>query len=131
MSRLNVFGALALAGAFAFAMNCNNSTPNNPTPKPTLQLLAPIGGESYKVGSTVNVRWTINDKTKVSSVKLELSTDDGVLYAVLANKSFSYPDTSYSWTVDSTQVSSKCLIMISDYVDRSITDQSKEFTVTQ
>jgi hypothetical protein len=132
LRRGSLVGAIALACAIALGMNCkDNSTSPVPPPKP-LQLLQPTGSENFKVGSTQVIKWIINDKLKIGSVKVELSLDAGISFLLpLGGRSFSYPDTSYSWTVDSSQVSNQCLIVVSEYNERSINDQSGIFSVTK
>jgi hypothetical protein len=129
---MRMAGAIALALGLTFAMNCDKTSPNIPTPLKPLQLLAPTGGGTFKVGSNQVIKWTINDKLKIGSVKVELSLDAGASFLQpLGGRSFTYPDTTYSWTVDSSQVSNQCLIVVSEYNDRSINDPSEIFSVTQ
>ena len=130
ITKENIFIAtLAVCGLL---VGCHKETnPVQPPPLKPLELLYPKGGESFKADSTVLIRWQINDSTKIpsGSVVVELSIDNGKIYSALGTGSHPLDTTSYSWTVDSSQVSDSCRIRVRDYNDRSVTDMSGRFTV--
>jgi len=113
-------------------IGCDNG--NGPAPTPPsepLELLYPAGGESFKVDSTIVIRWRINDSTKVIGVVINLSMNNGMTFDTLINKGgqVSPPQTSFSWTTASGHVSTQCVIRIRDYTDYSVNDKSGTFTV--
>ena len=131
--RKGLFAALSLlvgCGMTAF-ISCDNGAGPSGTTKP-LELVAPKGGGSYQVGQTVEVKWKINDATKISSVGIKLSLDNGKSYLGndLETSSIFPPTTSFSWTIADDQVSSQCIIEVYDYIDNSINDKSSTFTIT-
>ncbi len=68
------------------------------TQVPTITVIAPDGGETWKVGSTHAITWTASDNVGVTSVDLKLSNDGGATFPTtiatgLANTG------SYNWTV--------------------------------
>jgi hypothetical protein len=113
-------------------INCNDINDPNPPPAGPLELMAPKGGESYKVGQTVEIKWKINDESKVASVGIKLSLDNGKSYLVNDLESHSIPSTttSFQWTITSDQVSSQCIIKVYEYNDASINDKSTAFTIS-
>ena len=115
----------------AVFMTCDNGTGPTP-PAKTLEIVAPKGGESYKVGQTVTIKWKINDATKISSVGIKLSPDNGktIPNIDLETSSIFPPTDSFSWTITSDQASTQCVIKVYDYLDKSINDQSGVFTVS-
>jgi hypothetical protein len=110
-------------------MNCDNGNGPSGVTK-TLEIVAPKGGEGYKVGQTVTVKWKINDATKISSVGIKLSLDNGKSYEMLVDHSIPPETTSVSWTVTGDQVSNQCIVKVHEYIDESIFDKSGIFTVT-
>jgi hypothetical protein len=100
------------------------------TAKP-LELLQPVGGEGYNAGETVAIKWKINDTANISSVRIKLSTNNGVSFSDIADHSFEPSITSYDWTVDSEFISNQCIILIADYIDGSINDKSALFSINK
>ena len=113
------------------SLQCDNGNgPDNPAGP--LELVSPKGGESYQVGQTVEVKWKINDATKISSVGIKLSLDNGKSFLGndLETSSIFPPTTTFSWTITDEHVSSQCLLEVYDYIDNSINDKSGTFSVS-
>jgi hypothetical protein len=125
-NKFSRFFYLCLAGCAVF-MNCDNgSGPGQPV-KP-LEIVAPKGGESYKVGQTVTVKWKVNDLINISTVGVRLSIDNGKSYKELAEHSLTPDTTFFTWIPDS--ASSQCVIKVYSYTDDLVFDKSGVFTVT-
>jgi hypothetical protein len=80
--------------------------------RPTITITSPNGGETWKVGSNHNITWT---STNVDSVQIQYSTDNGVVWNVIANSIFATIGT-YNWTIPNTP-SNQVLIRILDKVN--------------
>ncbi|MDB5051049.1 MAG: hypothetical protein JWO30_4120 [Fibrobacteres bacterium] len=102
------FAALALAAAlasFAFAA-CNKST-TEPLPDADkwIALTKPLGGETYKVGESLNVKWTIkeNPNGNVDAVDVLISPDSGKTWVFLNANGSIHPNTpsweNFSWKI--------------------------------
>ncbi len=66
----------------------NDVTPATPTPlTPTLTLTTPNGGESFKSGENIPVRWTSNAKN-IDKVAISLAYTNGTVLHTLATPSF-------------------------------------------
>lgn len=100
-----------------------------PIVPPALELVQPVGGESYTVGDTVQIQWKINDSTKITTVVVALSLDSGMTFTPLFGHSFSVDTTSALLVVDSTQVSNQAIIKVYDYQDPYCFDASGSFTI--
>jgi len=88
-------------------------------PSPSLTLLSPNGGETYHPGESTNILWLTDPE--VDNVKLELSTDNGQNWALVADN---VADTgSYSWTIPDSS-SDSCLVRIADAFDGDPVDVS-------
>jgi hypothetical protein len=129
------FKALSIAsflGIFALSIGCNNSTNPPPTPLKTLQIIYPVGGENFKVGDSVRVKWKINDLTKISSVQVDLSIDSGKSFPInIGNGSIPPSITDTIWVPTAAEVSTKCIIKAKSYTDPTIYyDKSGVFTVS-
>jgi hypothetical protein len=124
---------IGLSCAFLFFFQCKSGTETQPTPPPTLELLYPKGGETFKVGDTVTVKWTIHDQTAFKAVGISYSLDSGktvpTTQLILNPKppfgSFTYPDTMYTWVIDSLYISNKFVLVIWDYNGACISGSSK------
>jgi len=128
MNKFKVLCIASFLGLLSLSMSCNNSTNPPPTPPKTLQMIYPAGGENFKVGDSVRVKWKINDLTKISSVQVDLSIDSGKSFPInIGNGSIpsSIADTVWVPTVAST----KCIIKVKSYTDALINDKSGVFTV--
>lgn len=133
MKKFKTLCAATFLGLLTFAMSCNNST-NPPTPPGPLQLLQPVAGATFKVGSPVTVQWKINDSTKVNGVEVDLSLDGGnsfpELLKGLGGHSFPIDTLEMTWTPNSTEVSTKCVIRVIQYNATGPYDKSGIFTVS-
>jgi len=91
-----------------------------------LQLLAPVGGEVWEVGSTRAIRWAAST---VDDVALFYSTDGGVSWASMVASIDVSSDqwTSYDWVVPD-EPSAECMIRIEDYF-REHTQTSQTFAI--
>jgi photosystem II stability/assembly factor-like uncharacterized protein len=86
-------------------------------PGSALALGSPNGGESYAVGSTLNITW---NSTGFTSAKIELSRDGGTSWETL-NASAPAGDHAYAWTVQA-PASSQCKVRLSDSANPALTD---------
>jgi Developmentally Regulated MAPK Interacting Protein. len=128
---MRIAGSIILLGLLALCLSCDNGS-NPATPSKPLEIIQPKGGESYTVGQTVDIKWRINDLTKISSVMVKLSTNNGKTFPVVLVGSLSIPpdSTSVSWTPLSDQVSTQCIVKVYEYNNEStIYDKSGIFTV--
>ena len=96
---------------------------------PSITVTVPNGGENWLVGSAQNITWTTVGP--ISSVDIELSTDNGSSWTILINN---HPNGvgggSYAWTVTNTP-STQCLVRVKDFMNPSIIDQSDAvFTIS-
>ncbi len=88
-------------------------------PACNLSVISPNGGESLTFGSVFEIQWTSANTSGL--VKLELSTDGGASYSLIAGAETD--DGSYHWTVPNV-LSSNCLVRISDHADPGCVDVS-------
>ncbi len=92
---------------------------------PSLTLTSPNGGESWAAGSSQNITWSSTGS--VNAVKIELSTDGGVNWGIIAASETN--DGTYLWTVSDAS-SSLCKIRISSVANPAVTDESDaNFTI--
>ena len=82
------------------------------TPHPFLQLLAPVGGESWEIGTSQNIRWA---SAEVASIDIEYSTDNGAGWITAAVNIPAAPG-AYAWSVP-TEPSDYCRVRITDALD--------------
>jgi hypothetical protein len=121
----------ALGGFSIFAIGCKSDPVVVAPPKP-LVILAPKGGEAYKVNQTVQVQWQINDKTKIGSVQIDLSLNRGKSFPItLANHSFPTDTTEYAWKIDTSYHSDSCIMRVKEYNTTSINDLSGVFSISK
>jgi hypothetical protein len=85
----------------------NNFAITNATIK-SLKLTSPNGGESWEAGTIQNITWT---SSGVSTVKVELTTDQGSNWQTLADN---VAGGAYQWSIDASLNSIQCQIRISD-----------------
>jgi hypothetical protein len=120
--------AINADGASAWSNEWFFSTYSGP-----LELVYPKGGSSrsFTVGDTVMILWSIHDKNQISSVGIRYSLDSGKTWAQnsIGGTSFSYPDTSYKWIIDSTKASNQFVLKVYDYMTTSIFDKSAPFII--
>ncbi|MES2733812.1 MAG: right-handed parallel beta-helix repeat-containing protein [Bacteroidota bacterium] len=86
---------------------------------PTITLTSPNGSESYQTGAMANITWASTD---VSQVNVELSSDNGTTWSLLASNINALLGT-YAATIPAT-VSANCLIKITDSSNSSVSDMS-------
>ncbi|MBD3239342.1 MAG: hypothetical protein GF331_02060 [Chitinivibrionales bacterium] len=100
---------------------------------PAVTVISPNGGESFAVGETVDIQWQ-GDPDRVSAVMVEVSANEGEHWELISGEAsiaaFADDSTgSFSWTVPavlsgSPLESSRCLVRVTDYVDRENWDVS-------
>jgi hypothetical protein len=78
----------------------------------SIKVTVPNGGESFPSGSTQNITWT---STGIDSVKIEFTTDNGVNWQTIVNKTPS--NGLYTWRSVPATPSTNCKIRISDAAD--------------
>jgi photosystem II stability/assembly factor-like uncharacterized protein len=91
----------------------------------SLDLISPNGGENWPVGSTQSIQWTYSN---VNFIKIDYSVDGGLTYLNIVS-SYSANANSYQWTVPA-NVSSNCLIKISDFYNTISDQSSNQFTIS-
>jgi hypothetical protein len=89
-------------GSTALVNSTSTQVQNNSSSQPSITVLSPNGGEKFKLGDTINIRWTASN---AKNIALSVDTPDGILATygtsgmiidVLA------PNTgNYSWTIPS------------------------------
>lgn len=82
------------------------------TPHPFLQLLAPVGGESWEIGTSQDIRWA---SAEVSGIDIEYSTDNGARWITAAVNIPAAPGR-HAWNVP-TEPSEYCRVRITDALD--------------
>ena len=113
-------------------IQCDKGT--NPPPfNGPLELVYPkAANTTIHVGDTVQIRWSIHDTNQISSIEVRCSLDSGVTWPstlVIGTSSHAYPDTTQTWIVSSSQISNKFVLMVRDYNNRAIYNNSSAFTV--
>jgi hypothetical protein len=84
------------------------------TPLPFLQLLSPVGGESWEIGSTQNIRWA---SAEITRVNIDYSLDNGQHWVNKA-VNVSAASGSYAWAVP-TEPYEFCRVRLTDTFDAS------------
>ena len=84
----------------------------------SIKVLTPNGGENIEAGTKFNITW---NSSNVSRVKIELTTNKGSEWNVLAND---LTGGAYEWSINETLNSTQCQIRISDATDNNIADIS-------
>ena len=108
------------------SINLNNIGVYHPNSTGQIEILSPIGGESWQIGTTQEIRW---NSAKVSDVKIGLSTDGGSTWSFISGSTTSEFGV-YRWKVAGS-VSDKCQVQIVDSKDYNIKDISKSnFSIT-
>jgi hypothetical protein len=120
---------LGLAGVILMLQECKNDGGITPTPPPPIELLYPKGGsgQSFKVGDTVTIKWSIHERDQVTSVIIAYSKDGGKTGSttqIIGNGSFAYPDTTFQWTIDKQHVSDRFVLVILEYNSNCYTGSS-------
>jgi hypothetical protein len=93
---------------------------------PILTILSPNGGEQYKIGDTMSILWECGDTTKISTVALEISVDNGKTWHLMDSSAISPQDPrwgNYLWTVpDSVGINDDAVVPISENCKIKIRD---------
>jgi subtilisin family serine protease len=90
-----------------------------PPPSTSITVTSPNGGESWTVGSTHAITWTITGT--VGNVKIEYTSDNGSNWSTVVSSTAN--DGAYSWTVPNTP-SIKCKVRIKEASDGTPSDTS-------
>jgi hypothetical protein len=94
-------------------------------PKPTIKVVSPNGGESWKVGTSHEIRWTTTGT--VGNVKITYSTDGGTNWKMITASTAN--DGSLTWVVPNAP-STKCLVKVREAVGGTPLDRSDStFTI--
>jgi hypothetical protein len=110
--RQSAFGAVLLSGALLLGSGlaaCSGDEAAGPADTGKISLVTPKGGESYTVGDTLWVKWTVrDDPDPVDAVDVMLSPDDGKSWGFLRSGSISTASPlwgNYGWAIkDSIQI---------------------------
>ncbi len=96
--------------------------------QPAVRLLAPNGGNTYDIGTTVQVRWTA---TGLHNVRLELSRDGGNNYTEVINPSIAANLGSYDWVVTGPETQN-ARVRVTTPSPTPVSDESnKSFTIVE
>lgn len=93
-----------------FLIGCDDSPASPPTdPDAQIVLTSPKGGETFKVGTTVRIKWKLQGKglDEVDGVNIEVSPDSGRSWVGLVNRSIGPDDSSwgdFGWPVPASLV---------------------------
>jgi hypothetical protein len=129
------FAGLALAGTLAaLALGACNKSSTEPLPDADkwIALSQPLGGETYKVGQSLNVKWTLkeNPNGPIDAVDVLISPDSGKTWVFLnangsihptsaawENFSWKVTDSLYVPTLDDSiaLVNTHCLVRVEEY----------------
>ena len=110
-------------------MACNTSTgPKAATG--AMAVLQPTAGQTFKVGDTIKVKWTVRYPDSISSIIVALYHLPDAVPITLGSNSFAYPDTTFSWVADSAAVSGHCYIKLQEYFNNVVPDSSGTFSIT-
>jgi hypothetical protein len=109
-------------------MQCKGNGPVEPAQRP-LELLYPKGGsgQTFKVGDTVRIRWSIHDVNAVKGVGVSYSLDGGATVKatqIISTKQSTYPDTTLLWEIDESYISDKFVLVIWEYNSLCISGSS-------
>lgn len=84
----------------------------------SIVVISPNGGEDWEAGTKQNITW---NSTAINRVKIELSTNQGASWIVLADN---VSGGAYEWDISQSLNSTQCQIRLSDALDFSIADIS-------
>jgi len=99
---------------------CNQVFTIIDTTSPKIQVTFPNGGETFAIGSVMNIVWTSTVLSGTSNI--EYSIDNGISWNSIANNMPS-SSPSYMWYIQSA-ISSNCKIRVYDTANPSINDES-------
>ena len=102
--------------------------PNVDTVAPTVTLTRPDGGESFLEGTNEAINWNANDNVAVTSVTLEVSTDNGLNWGPVASGLAN--SGTYLWAVPST-LSTQALVRVTafDTQNQTVDQSNATFTI--
>ena len=130
----NLFAILILFTGLVFAQipkEASNKKGNSDLIKSkSIQLLSPVGNETWKIGSTHTILW---NSSQIQYVRIELSTTGGTSWRAIAN---SVPASTgrYEWTIshNNYNATKEARIRIYDVNDpSSISQSAANFTISQ
>lgn len=108
----------------------------------TLRVLSPNGGEVYRIGDTLTVRWLANSRT-VARAGVDISLDDGDVWFTISDRALPTDDPRecrLTWVVPATlvnypdivpTVSSLCRVRVYQYGQPIVMDASDALFVIQ
>jgi|WetSurMetagenome_2_1015567.scaffolds.fasta_scaffold190689_2 hypothetical protein len=131
--RNRLIGRSLIVAVVALAsVTCKNNVAPPPFTGP-LELVQPKGGsgQSFKVGESVLVKWSIHDQSKIGSVRVDYSLDNGKTWSAnpLFDNSYTFPETTRVWTPTAAQESNEFVLKVREYNDPTIYDKSAAFIV--
>ncbi len=95
--------------------------------QPAIAVTSPNRGESWRVGTTQQIKWTSNN---ISNIKIEYTTDNGVNWSVVTALTPAHTG-AYSWVIPNS-ISANCKIKLSDISELTMNDESDSlFTIYQ
>ncbi|MFH0736446.1 MAG: T9SS type A sorting domain-containing protein [bacterium] len=87
--------------------------------QPALAVISPNRGESWRVGTTQQIKWTSNN---IANIKIEYTIDNGINWSVVTALTAAHTGI-YSWVIPNA-VSANCKIKISDISELTMNDES-------
>ncbi|MFA4986096.1 MAG: hypothetical protein WC712_05885, partial [Candidatus Brocadiia bacterium] len=94
-----------------------------PPPPPTITVATPNGGESYFIGDSLLVTWTVTNGPLTQGADIEWSRDGGFTWAVIGTGITDNNGGSYTWVITGTP-STQCMVRVSDTSFPSYRDAS-------
>jgi photosystem II stability/assembly factor-like uncharacterized protein len=125
-AKFNTNGSLLSSNMDKEVLTSNNALRKVTSYDTSLTLISPKTGDDWKVGTKVDVEW---NSENVSSIVIELSTDNGATWRKLDTTSQYDFNNEYSLLAPNTP-SGSCLIKISSYDDSTIADTSGSFSIS-
>jgi hypothetical protein len=100
-------------------------------PAVKITVTEPVGGETFRLGDTVHVRWTY--KNPRGQVYALISPDNGKHFDLISNNAFPGNVTAYDWQIPvgaDSLITQTALIRIAEYPPYTVTGVSKAFSIT-
>jgi len=91
--------ANSITGNFTIGMGGSG---NNDTQAPTVNFIAPMGGENFNSGSNLAISWMSNDNVGVVAQDLSLSTDGGMTFTTTLATGLSGSTQSFNFAIPQT-----------------------------